>query len=198
MNDACIPGFRRLAEAVHAEGAAIIGQIFHGGREIMDSDDGTLPVPLGPSAVPNERFHVMPRAMSVAEIGMIEAGFADAARRLRTAGLDGVEIVASHGYLPSQFLSPRVNLRTDEYGGSPENRARFLREILAKVRAAMDPGAVVGLRISIDERSSGRADPRRVAGRAGADRPRRAARTMSAWSPGPPRRWPAPTTSSRR
>jgi 2,4-dienoyl-CoA reductase-like NADH-dependent reductase (Old Yellow Enzyme family) len=153
MNDACIPGFRRLAEAVHAEGAAIIGQIFHGGREIMDSDDGTLPVPLGPSPVPNERFHVMPRAMSVAEIRMIEKGFADAARRLRDAGLDGVEIVASHGYLPAQFLSPRVNLRTDEYGGSPENRARFLLEVLAAARGAMDPGAVVGLRISIDERS---------------------------------------------
>ena len=153
MNDACIPGFRLLAEAVHAEGAAIIGQVFHGGREIMDSDDGTLPVPLGPSAVPNERFHVMPRAMSVAEIQVIETAFADAARRLRGAGLDGVEIVASHGYLPAQFLSPRVNLRTDDYGGSPANRARFLLEVIAAVRAAMDPRAVVGLRISIDERS---------------------------------------------
>ncbi len=153
MDDTCIPGYRRLAEAVHAEGAAVIGQVFHGGREIMDSDDGTLPVPLGPSAVPNERFHVMPRAMSVAEIRMIEAGFADAARRLRTAGLDGVEILAAFGYLPQQFLSPRVNLRTDEYGGSLENRVRFLRETIAQIRAAMDPGAVVGLRISIDERS---------------------------------------------
>ena len=153
MDDACIPGFRRLASAVHAEGAAIIGQIFHGGRELMDSPDGTLPVALAPSAVPNERFHVMPRAMSVAEIHMLEAGFADAARRIRTAGLDGVEIVASHGYLPAQFLSPRVNLRTDEYGGPLENRVRFLRETIARVRAAMDPGAIVGLRISIDERS---------------------------------------------
>jgi 2,4-dienoyl-CoA reductase-like NADH-dependent reductase (Old Yellow Enzyme family) len=154
MDDSCIPGFRRLAEAVHAEGAAIIGQIFHGGRELMDSEDGTLPVALAPSVRPNERFHVMPRAMSVAEIRMLEAGFADAARRIRTAGLDGVEIVASHGYLPAQFLSPRVNVRTDEYGGSLENRVRFLRETIAQVRAAMDPGAVIGLRISIDERST--------------------------------------------
>ena len=153
MDDTCIPGYRRLAEAVHAEGAAIIGQVFHGGREIMDSVDGTLPVPLGPSPVPNERFHVMPRAMSVAEIRMIEAGFAAAARRLRTAGLDGVEILAAFGYLPQQFLSPRINLRSDEYGGSLENRVRFLRETIAQIRAAMDPGAVVGLRISIDERS---------------------------------------------
>ena len=154
MDDSCVPGFRRLAEAVHGEGAAIIGQIFHGGRELMDSEDGTLPVALAPSAVPNERFHVMPRAMSVAEIRMLEAAFAAAARRIRTAGLDGVEIIASHGYLPAQFLSPRVNLRTDEYGGPVENRVRFPRETIAQVRAAMDPGAVVGLRISIDERSS--------------------------------------------
>ena len=152
-SDDCIPGFRRLAEAVHAEGAGIVGQVFHGGREIMDSDDGTLPVPLAPSSVPSERFHTMPRAMSVAEIGELVAGYATAAARLRRAGLDGVEIVASHGYLPAQFLSPRVNLREDAYGGTPDNRLRFLREVITAVRAALDERAVVGLRISIDERS---------------------------------------------
>lgn len=153
MDDTCIPGFRRLADAVHAQGAGIIGQIFHGGREIMDSDDGTLPVALAPSSVPNERFHVMPRAMPVALIREIVTAYADAAVRLRASGMDGVEIVASHGYLPAQFLSPRVNVRTDEYGGSPENRVRFLRETIAAVRAALGPKAVVGLRISIGERS---------------------------------------------
>lgn len=151
MDDACIPGFRRLADTVHAGGAGIIGQIFHGGRELVETDDGTLPVALAPSSVPNERFHVMPRAMSVTLIREITAGYAAAAARLRSAGLDGVEIVASHGYLPAQFLSPRVNLRTDAYGGSPENRLRFLRETIAAVRAVLDDGAVVGLRISIDE-----------------------------------------------
>lgn len=153
MDDGCIPGFRQLAEAVHAEGAGIIGQIFHGGREIMDSDDGTLPVPLAPSSLPTERFHTMPRAMPVPLIREIVAGYAAATTRLRTAGLDGVEIVASHGYLPAQFLSPRVNLRTDEYGGSADNRLRFLREVITAVRAVLDDRAVVGLRISIDERS---------------------------------------------
>jgi len=152
-DDACIPGFRRLAAAVHAEGAGIIGQIFHGGREIMDSDDGTLPVPLAPSSVPSERFHTMPRAMPVPLIREIVDGYAASAARLRAAGLDGVEIVASHGYLPAQFLNPRVNLRTDTYGGSLDNRLRFLREVIAATRAALDPGAVVGIRISIDERS---------------------------------------------
>ena len=67
------------------------------------------------------------------------------------AGLDGVEIVASHGYLPAQFLNPRVNLRTDRYGGSPENRLRFLRETIAAIRDEVGREPVVGLRISIDE-----------------------------------------------
>ncbi len=152
MDDTCIPGYRRLAEAVHAEGAAIIGQVFHGGREMGDTEDG-MPVPLAPSVVPTERYHTMPRAMSVAEIHELREAFAAAALRIRTAGLDGVEIVAGHGYLQAQFLSPRVNTRTDAYGGSLENRVRFLRETIAAVRAALDPGAVVGLRISVDERS---------------------------------------------
>ncbi len=149
--DACIPGFRRLAEAVHGHGSAVVGQIFHDGRELMESMDGTLPVALAPSAVPNERFHVMPRAMPIPLIEEIRAGYAAAARRLRDAGLDGVEVVASHGYLPAQFLNPRVNLRTDRYGGSPENRLRFLRETIAAIRAEVGREPVVGLRISIDE-----------------------------------------------
>ncbi len=149
--DACIPGFRRLADAVHGHGAAIVGQIFHDGRELMESMDGTLPVALAPSAVPNERFHVMPRAMPIPLIEEIREGYASAARRLRDAGLDGVEVVASHGYLPAQFLNPRVNLRTDQYGGSPENRLRFLREVIAAIRAEVGREPVVGLRISIDE-----------------------------------------------
>ena len=152
-DDACIPGYRRLAEAVHGHGSAIVGQVFHDGRELMESMDGTLPVALAPSAVPNERFHVMPRAMPIPLIEEIRAGYASASRRLRDAGLDGVEVVASHGYLPAQFLNPRVNLRTDRYGGSPENRLRFLRETIGAIRDEIGRAPVVGLRISIDELS---------------------------------------------
>ena len=150
-DDGCIPGFARLAEVAHAGGAVIFGQLFHGGREIMDTEEGTLAVALAPSAVPTERFHVMPRAMPVPLIREIVDGFGASAARLETAGLDGCEIVASHGYLPSQFLNPRTNLRTDAYGGDPERRLRFLREALAAARAATRPGFVVGLRISIGE-----------------------------------------------
>jgi hypothetical protein len=110
-------------------------------------------VSLAPSAVPNERFHVMPRAMPAALIREVVAGYGSAARRLADAGMDGVEVVASHGYLPAQFLNPRVNRRTDDYGGSPENRLRFLRESIAAVRAEVDDRIAVGLRISADEAS---------------------------------------------
>lgn len=152
-DDSCLDGFRRLADAVHAHGTPVVAQIFHPGREIMESQDGSAPVALAPSAVPTERFHVMPRAMPVALIDEVVAGYGQAARRLQTAGLDGVEIVASHGYLPAQFLNPAVNLRTDGYGGSDENRLRFVREVIAAVRAAVGRDFVVGLRISADELS---------------------------------------------
>lgn len=150
--DACIPGYRRLAEACHAEGCVVFSQLFHPGREIMESADGLLAVAYAPSVTPNERFRVMPRALSEAMIDEIVQGYAQAARRMRAAGLDGVELVASHGYLPAQFLSPRVNRRTDPYGGSEENRARFAEEVLRAIRAATDEAFVVGLRISADER----------------------------------------------
>jgi 2,4-dienoyl-CoA reductase-like NADH-dependent reductase (Old Yellow Enzyme family)/thioredoxin reductase len=150
-SDATIPGFTRLAEAIHRHGATVFGQLFHGGREIMDTEDGTLAVALAPSAVPTERFHVMPRAMPASLIREIVEGFGTAAARLEAAGLDGVEVVASHGYLPSQFLNPRTNLRTDEWGGDEDRRLRFLREALAACRSATRPGFVVGVRISIGE-----------------------------------------------
>ena len=152
-DDSCIPGLARLAEVVHSHGTAIFQQLFHDGRELMESDDGTLPVALAPSAVPNERFHVMPRAMSIELVREMIACYGASADRLRRAGFDGVEVVASHGYLPAQFLNPRTNLRADEYGGSSENRLRFLNEVLSAVREGAGPDLAVGLRISIGEKS---------------------------------------------
>ena len=146
----CIPGFRRLAQSCHAEDCRLYGQLFHPGREIMESGDGALPVAYAPSAVPSERFHVVPRPLDLALIEEIVAGYGTAARLMAEAGLDGVEIVASHGYLPAQFLSPRTNLREDAYGGSFEGRLRFLEEILAAIRAETNGEIAVGLRISGD------------------------------------------------
>ncbi|WP_409285881.1 FAD-dependent oxidoreductase [Pseudomonas protegens] len=151
-DDACIDGYRRLAETCHAHGTVVLSQIFHPGREIMESADGLLAVAYAPSAVPNERFRVMPRALDQDMIDEIIQGYADAARRLHQAGLDGVELVASHGYLPAQFINPRVNRRTDGYNGELEQRLRFIREILGAMRASTDQDFIIGLRISADER----------------------------------------------
>jgi 2,4-dienoyl-CoA reductase-like NADH-dependent reductase (Old Yellow Enzyme family) len=118
----------------------------------MESADGTAPVAVAPSAVPTERFRVMPRPLGTAEVAEIAAGYGLAARRLARAGLDGVEVVASHGYLPAQFLNPATNQRTDSYGGSPEARLRFLREVLESVREQGRADLAVGMRISLDER----------------------------------------------
>lgn len=151
-DDACIDGYRRLAESCQAHGTLVLSQIFHPGREIMESADGLLAVAYAPSAVPNERFRVMPRALDQEMIDEIIQGYADAARRLHQAGLDGVELVASHGYLPAQFINPRVNRRTDGYNGELEQRLRFIREVLGAMRASTDAEFIIGLRISADER----------------------------------------------
>ncbi len=157
--DDCIPGYRALAEAIHGHECGLIAQLFHPGREMLASEDGTAPVSYSASATPNERFHVMPRPMPIEMINEVISSYGDAGRRMQEAGLDGVEIVASHGYLPAQFLNPNVNLREDCYGGSLENRTRFIREIAAGIRAKTGSGFVVGLRLSGDEMSNGGLEP---------------------------------------
>jgi 2,4-dienoyl-CoA reductase-like NADH-dependent reductase (Old Yellow Enzyme family) len=150
-DDSSIAGYRSVAQAVHRYGTVLFGQLFHPGREIAEADGGLLSVAYAPSSVPNERFRVMPRPLKTALIDAIVHGYGDAARRMQRAGLDGVEIVASHGYLPAQFLNPRVNLRDDAYGGDLDGRLRFLREVIADIRAKVTDGFVVGLRISGSE-----------------------------------------------
>jgi 2,4-dienoyl-CoA reductase-like NADH-dependent reductase (Old Yellow Enzyme family)/thioredoxin reductase len=151
VSDEVIEGYTRLTAACHKHGAKVFAQLFHPGREIMETQDGTAPVSYAPSVSPSERFHTIPRALTVKMIGEIVDGYAAAAVRLKSAGADGVEIVASHAYLPAQFLSAAVNRREDAYGGSEEKRRRFLEEIIAGVRAAVGTDFVVGLRISGDE-----------------------------------------------
>jgi 2,4-dienoyl-CoA reductase-like NADH-dependent reductase (Old Yellow Enzyme family) len=153
-DDASIPGYRRVAEMAHGYGTVVFAQLFHPGREIAEADGGLLTVAYAPSSVPNERFHVMPRPLKLPMIRAIVNGYGDAARRMQAAGLDGVEIVASHGYLPSQFLNPRVNLRDDGYGGDLDGRLRFLREVIADIRGKVSDQFVVGLRISGAEEDS--------------------------------------------
>jgi 2,4-dienoyl-CoA reductase-like NADH-dependent reductase (Old Yellow Enzyme family) len=151
VDDASIAGYRSVAQAVHRFGTVLFAQLFHPGRELAEADGGLLSVAYAPSSVPNERFRVMPRPLKQSMIDAIVHGYGDAARRMQTAGLDGVEVVASHGYLPAQFLNPRVNLRDDAYGGDPDGRLRFLREVIADIRSKVTDGFVVGLRISGSE-----------------------------------------------
>ena len=150
-DDACIPGYRRIVEVCRPAACAVFGQLFHPGRETTRGSDGSLLAAYAPSSVPNERFKVMPAAMSTALIAEVVAGYGAAAARLEEAGLDGVEIVANMGYLPAQFLNPRVNRREDGYGGDLDGRLRFLKEALAAIRARCGPGLIVGLRLSGDE-----------------------------------------------
>ncbi|MCY3770347.1 MAG: FAD-dependent oxidoreductase [Gammaproteobacteria bacterium] len=145
-----IPAYRRLADTCRRHGSKMFAQLFHPGREILSAHSGMLPVAWAPSAVPNERFHIMPKPMPVALIEEIIAGHGVAAANLAEAGLDGFEIVASHGYLPAQFLNPRTNHRQDEYGGDVQGRRRFLREIIREIRKSA-PGLALGMRISGSE-----------------------------------------------
>jgi 2,4-dienoyl-CoA reductase-like NADH-dependent reductase (Old Yellow Enzyme family)/thioredoxin reductase len=150
-SDDCVPGYRRLAAAVHRHGAKIFGQLSHAGRVSRRMSNGMRGVAYAPSAVPDNRFHTMPREMPVALIEELIEACGAAAGRFAEAGLDGVELVASHGLLFAQFLNPGTNKRTDRYGGSRDNRMRFLRDSLAAVRKAVGDHVVVGMRISIEE-----------------------------------------------
>ena len=106
--------------------------------------------PVAPSAVtvPVRGFFARPRALEAAEIGELIAAFAQSAEIAQGAGFTGVQVHAAHGYLISQFLSPRTNLRTDAWGGPLENRARFLREVVRSVRAAVGPGYPVAVKLN--------------------------------------------------
>jgi 2,4-dienoyl-CoA reductase-like NADH-dependent reductase (Old Yellow Enzyme family) len=146
--DDCIAGYKRLAETLHGYDCGVVAQLFHPGREIVSSEDGTAPVSYSASATPNERFHVLPRAMPTWLVEEIIEYYGDAGKRMKDAGIDGVEIVASHAYLPAQFLNPQVNVRDDKYGGSFENRLRFIREVADNIRKKAGDDFVIGMRLS--------------------------------------------------
>ncbi len=149
--DRCIPGLRALGAACHAYDCKIFGQIFHAGYAVRATVDGARGVAYSASATPHDRYKIVPVPMHQEMIDDIVANHGDAARRFQEAGLDGVEIMASMGYLTSQFLNPVTNQRDDKYGGSFDNRLRFLRECIADVRAKVGRDMVVGIRISGDE-----------------------------------------------
>ena len=149
--DHVIPGLRRMAEAVHAEGAKVGLEIYMGGRQTPSYMSQQQPI--APSVVLCEVLHPTPtpREMSLADIKEVISKFAEAARRIKEAGLDMVHLHGAHGYLLCSFLSPYSNRRTDEYGGSRTNRARFGLEVLAAVRQVVGPNFPIGYRLTAEE-----------------------------------------------
>nr|WP_255497406.1 NAD(P)-binding protein [Pseudonocardia sp. SID8383] len=152
-DDMFLPGLRRLVDTLHEAGARASIQLGHGGSRARSVVSGTTPV--APSAVPTPVFEIdaelaVPEAMSAARIRETVDAYVAAAARAQRAGFDMVELHGAHGYLISQFLSPLENTRSDAYGGSLENRARFGLEILRRIKSEV-PGLPVIFRIGVED-----------------------------------------------
>lgn len=152
-DDRFLPGLARLAAAIRAAGARAAIQLGHGGGHTRPDICGATPI--APSAVPHPVLEVtlqtiVPEAMTAERIEATTAAFVRAAERARAAGFEAVELHAAHGYLLSQFLCPAENRRTDRWGGSLENRARFPLDLLRRVKAAV-PELAVLFRLSVDD-----------------------------------------------
>ena len=151
------PALRALADGVHDHGADVMSQMTHMGRRGTSAISG---IPLrAPSDLPEGVHLEVPVPLAADELPAIVGRFADVARRLEHCGLDGVEVTSFGGHLIEQFFDPGVNTRTDEYGGSLENRTRFAREVLLAVRDAVSDRFVVGFRMAIDQCLTGGLGP---------------------------------------
>lgn len=149
FNPAVIPGYRRITETVHAEGVPILAQINHNGGQ--SSGMFTRLPAWAPSALADPLFREVAKAVERDDIRQIIEGYATVASYTRQGGFDGVELQCSHSSIVRQFLSRNTNRRTDEYGGSLENRARILREIIAAIRLAVGRDYVLSVRLCGDE-----------------------------------------------
>jgi 2,4-dienoyl-CoA reductase-like NADH-dependent reductase (Old Yellow Enzyme family)/thioredoxin reductase len=142
-NDACIPSLTRMVDAVRPYDACFGVQLMHGGRQSYHDQK------VAPSAIPAPAVvKGIPKALELVEIDELVAAFGDAARRCREAGFDFIEIHAAHGYLINQFMARNSNKREDHYGGSFDNRIRFLMELLADIKAKAGRDYPVGIRIN--------------------------------------------------
>lgn len=147
--DCYIPRLFNLTEACHRQGSCIGIQLNHAGASAMSSRIGMQPV--SASTLPSKPGGEIPRPLTKEELVSIAKDYGIAAKRAVNAGFDLIEIHAGHSYLISQFLSPTMNDRTDEFGGCAENRARFCRMVIDEVRAAIGPRVPISLRLSVDE-----------------------------------------------
>ncbi len=155
VTDEQLAGWKAVTEAVHAEGGLIVAQVMHAGRVTHEATTGGHEV-VGPSAIAIEgetrtydgkKPYPVPHALTTDELPSVIEEFVRGSRNAIAAGFDGVEIHSANGYLLHEFLSPASNQRDDAYGGSPENRARFVAEVVEAVVDAIGAGRV-GIRIS--------------------------------------------------
>jgi len=144
---------RKLVTAVHAAGAKICAQIGHAGGQTREDVCGCLPI--APSAVDLEQYPQRPQEMTGEDIERVISAFASAAGRASRWGFDAVQLHAAHGYLINQFLSPLSNRRQDAYGGSLQNRMRFLLEVYAAVRQAIGSHRPLLVKLSLDDNLPG-------------------------------------------
>ncbi|CAN5461944.1 NADH:flavin oxidoreductase [soil metagenome] len=151
-DDAIVPWIREMTDEIHAHDCAAMIQISHLGRRTGWGQDDWLPV-VAPSRLREPAHRTHPKAAEVWDIRRIVGHYADAAERMKVGGMDGVEVEA-YGHLFDQFWSPATNQRTDEYGGSFENRLRFPLEVLHAIRTRVGDDFLLGIRMAVDETRS--------------------------------------------
>ncbi|WP_255799554.1 NADH:flavin oxidoreductase [Mycobacteroides abscessus] len=149
MEAAAIPGLRRLADTIHNAGAAVSAQLGHGG--VVATRKVNRVTPVAPSRFVNPSSFDYCRPIKRHEIQRVIEQFGDAAQVAADAGFDAVELHFGHLYLPSSFLSPLINRRKDEYGGSIDNRSRFVREIAQRVREVVGQRIAITAKLSMDD-----------------------------------------------
>lgn len=143
------PHYRRMIEAIKAEGACFVSQLNMSGRQLRSPGTTQYEIPLlAPSPLPCPRTAEIPKEMTEGDIAEYVATMVEAALNMQEAGADGVELFAAQGYLLHEFLSPATNKRTDRYGGPLDNRMRFLLDALRAIRAAVGPDFLIGARIN--------------------------------------------------
>lgn len=140
-------GMRKLVDTIAPHGMKLFQQLWHAGHHILPADGSP---PWAPSDVISSEVGVVPQPMTKTMIDEIIEAYVNATLRMERCGLDGVDVHCAHGYLPAQFLSANTNKREDEYGGSFENRSRFIMELLAAIRGAVSRNFVVGVRVAPD------------------------------------------------
>ncbi len=144
-----IPSLQRLVAAVHENGGRIAAQVLHGGW--MCSQEVTGSPPVGPSAIKHPRSGIVVRQLSSDEVYELVDAYGKAAARIIEAGFDGVQLHGAHSWLISAFLSPATNKRSDEWGGSPSKRARFVREIYRSIRKVAGPDYPILIKLGIKD-----------------------------------------------